>query len=516
MTDMETISTPESGSPGSGSVPAARSGDGAGSRAPDAAPAEESAANAGDGWRSRLRASARSQTTAREPLKRLLLVSLGLMGIAIALVFIAVARGPQISITDEPAHAGYMYMVANGEIPAKGSLVPQEIRYEWYCHNLQASTGSSACTGFNPATFQAKQQVYTFGDPPVYYAITGFLDRAISPLVPGTHNFITIGRDLGALWLFGAMLVLYLAARKFRLAPPYAFAAAALLPLCPGVLASTSQITSDAPSALCGAIGLYVLARILIDKRMGLLLPFLAIVLTTGTKILNGMPLLIVGGVTLVIAAGSLYRRDWRAAVRPVLISAAVLLGFGLTYEGWNTYQNHRGVPNWVNPNLGDGVALHGSAIGDLLSNLFSTFQRLTNAYWMPASVNGETVVIWATLLSVVLASAPLMVMAVSRAQSWGWTLGLSTFVGITAVALAVEAQVFTANDQYFVNVVPRYALTFLPWAILCLVVVAARRRLLKSTYAFITLGLLVMLLAETGVFNLGPALVSNASYLVG
>ena len=509
MTDMETIPTSESGSAGSGPDPTEGSGSGSG-----AAAAGETGVS-GTGWRSWLRASGRS-ATAKEPLRRLLLVSLGLMGIAIALVFIAVARGPQISITDEPAHAGYLYMVAHGEIPAKGTLVPKEIRYEWYCHDLQAGTGSSNCTGFNASTFESGQQVYTFGDPPVYYAITGLLDRAISPLIPGSHNFITVGRDLGALWLFGAMLVLYLAARKFRVAPPYAFAAAALLPLCPGVLASTSQITSDGPSALCGALGLYVLARILIDKRMGLIVPFLATVLTTGTKILNGMPLLVVGGVTFFLALAALHRRDWRSAVRPLLITVVTGLGFGLTYLGWNAFQNGRGAAAWVNPNLGSGVPLTGSPVGDLMSNLFGTFGKLTTSYWLPASINGETVTIWATLLCVVLAAAPLMLMTASRARSWGWTLGVSTFLGITAVALAVEAQVFTANDEYFVNVAPRYALGFLPWAILCLAVVAGRRRLLKSTYALVSIGLLVLLLAETGVFTLGPALVSGASYLVG
>jgi len=513
MTDMETIPAPASGSDGPGPGPDPVEGS-SGSGLPGATVADAPSVSGG-GWRSRLLVKGQS-AAAGEPLRRLLLVSLGLMGIAIVLVFIAVARGPQISITDEPAHAGYLYLMAHGEVPAKGSLVPKEIRYEWYCHNQQAATGSTTCTGFSASTFQTSAQVYTFGDPPVYYAITGVLDRVISPLISGTHNFITVGRLLGALWLFGAMIVLYLAARKFRLAPPYAFAAAALVPLCPGVLASTSQITSDAPSALCGALGLYVLARILIDKRMGLIVPFLAVVFSTGTKILNGMPLLVVGAVTLVLAVAALYRRDWRSSIRPLLISVVILLGFGLTFEGWSIFQNHRGLTGWVNPNLADGTALTGSHAGDLLSNLFGTFGNLTTAYWLPASINGESVVIWATLLCVVLTAAPLMLMTASRARSWGWTLGVGTFLGITAVALAVEAQVFIADDEYFVNVAPRYAMAFLPWAILCLAIVAGRRRLLKSTYLFVSLGLLVMVLAETGVFNLGPALVSNASYLVG
>jgi cytochrome bd-type quinol oxidase subunit 2 len=108
------------------------------------------------------------------------------------------------------------------------------------------------------------------------------------------------------------------------------------------------------------------------------------------------------------------------------------------------------------------------------------------------------------------------MVMVASRTRSWGWMLGVGTFAGITLVVPAVEAQVYMANHQFFLNVTPRYALAFLPWAIICLAVVAARRRLLKSSYLFVSLGVLVLLLAETQLLTLGPALVGNAKYLVG
>jgi hypothetical protein len=461
------------------------------------------------------------RTLGGEPVRRLMLVSLVLACLAIVLVMVGVANGPQMSITDEPVHAGYLYDVAHFEIPFKGELTPKEIRYEWYCHNLQATTGSAVCTGFDAATFQTTSQLYTFGDPPVYYVITGILDRVISPVIPGTHNFITVGRDLGAMWLFAAMLVLYLAARKFRIGWPYALVAAALLPLCPGVLASTSQITSDAPAALCGAIALYVLARVLMDKRMGLFVPFLATLFTVGTKVLNGLPMLVVGGVTFILAIGILYRerRDrtaWRAAVRPLGVSLAIAAAFGLVFLGWSRFQSGRGVANWVNPNLANGNALTGSKAGDLLSNTFGMFTNLTTNYYLPDSINGESVSIWATLLCVVLVSAPIAVMTASRASTWGWALGVGTLVGITSVTLAVEAQVYLENHEYFLNVSGRYALSFLPWAIICLAVVACRRRLLKSSYAFVSVGFLVLLLAETHLLTLGPALVGNAKYLVG
>lgn len=436
--------------------------------------------------------------------------------VAAAVVGIAIARGSQISITDEPAHADYAYAIAHGSVPAKGDPVADEIRYEWYCHDLKARTPHASCAATYPDTFQAASQDYTFGDPPVYYLLTGPAARVLDAIFPGTHQFVTFARIIGAVWLFAAMLVFYRALREFRVGWRYAALGALLLPLCPGMVASSSQITSDAPAALCGAAALWLLAGITVGRRTGWVLPLVLTALATGTKILNGMPMLVVGAVTATLAVGALRRHDRAAAVRHAAITAAVAVGFAGTYAGWLWYQSGRGQAGWANPNAGDSLALTGSQAGDLLGNLFGTFQHLTTNYWLSDSVNGETVVIWATLLGVLLVAAPLCVMTLSRSGTWGWVLGLATFGGISAVALVVEAQVYLSSRQYFAVVAGRYALSFLPWAIACLAVVAARRRLLRSGTALVTLGLMVLLLSETGLFSLGPALSSQTSFLIG
>jgi hypothetical protein len=227
--------------------------------------------------------------------------------------------------------------------------------------------------------------------------------------------------------------------------------------------------------------------------------------------------MLVVGGVAFVLAARELWRsRDWRPALRPFLVAVAVGFGYLLVFVGWSSFQNHRGDPGWVNPNSVDSVPLTGSKLGDMASNLFGTFQHLTTNYYLGPEVNGETMVIWATLLCVVFCAAPLLAMTVSRSWSWGWLLGLGTFVGISMVALVVEAQVYVVNHAYFVIVPGRYALSFLPWAVVCLAVLAYRRRLLRSSFLFVSAGLLIMFLAETGLLTLGPALASRTSFLVG
>jgi hypothetical protein len=457
----------------------------------------------------------RARTVAGEPLRRFLLVALGLLAIAVTMVFIAVARAPQLSITDEGPHADYAYRASTLDFPAKGSPIVPEIRYEWYCHDQAGTTGASTCTGYT-SSFEATGQDYTFDDPPLYYTVTGVIARAVGKVVPGAHHFITIGRDVGALWLFLAMMVFYLAMRRLRAAWQYAAAGAAFLPLVPGVLSSTTQITSDAPAALCGAVSLYVLARYLLDKRTGWVLPVVVTVLTSATKTLNGMPMLMVAAVLGFVALTAALDRDWAAAKRLALVGSAIVAAFGAVYLAWTHWQAGRGEVGWVNPNAANSVPLKGSATGDMLSNLFSTFQHLGTTFYLQQQINGETVVIWGTFLTVVFCAAPFMLMTASKARSWGWLLGLATFVGVSLVAIVVEFQVFSVNDAYFVMVSARYALAFIPWVVACLAVVASRRRLLRTSAAFVGIGLAVMLLAETGLLTLGPALTSNATLLVG
>jgi hypothetical protein len=63
--------------------------------------------------------------------------------------------------------------------------------------------------------------------------------------------------------------------------------------------------------------------------------------------------------------------------------------------------------------------------------------------------------------------------MATTRIRSWAWQLGLGTAVGVSAVAVVVETQVFATSGRYFAIVTGRGAISFLPWVIACLAVVA-------------------------------------------
>jgi hypothetical protein len=302
------------------------------------------------------------------------------------------------------------------------------------------------------------------------------------------------------------MLVLYLAVRRFGVRWPYAAAAAVLLPLCPGLLQAASTITNDAPAALCGAVALYLLAGVLTTGRIGWIAPTVATLLATATKVLNGLPMLLLAGVLVVMAIAQRRRGEAKSAARLLTAVAGIIVAFLVVYEGWSIYQSGRGVAHWVSPIRGlSGRDYQGSPVDEILSTSFQGFQ-LISGYFLQPQLNGETVTLWSRLLDTLVAASPLLAIVVFRARTPEWALGVATFGGLLAYPLIVEMQVLVSSHQYFPVVTSRYGITLVPFALACLAVVANRLRLQRTAVAYVGIGTLIMLLAATGVWSLGPA----------
>jgi Dolichyl-phosphate-mannose-protein mannosyltransferase len=442
-----------------------------------------------------------------EPIRRLFVVTLGLFFVAATLGLVSAHRGVQISLIDEATHADYAYQVAHGHIPAAGAVIAQPILREWACRGTATGNQVQPCNSatFDASKFPAAGQDYNFGHPPLYYAITGVIARGVDSLVGGEH-FITFARMTGFLWLFAAMLVLYLAVRRFGVRWSIAAAAAVLLPLCPGVLHASSMVTNDAPAALSGAVALYLLAGVLRTGRIGWIAPAVATLFATATKVLNGLPMLILACVLIVLAVARRRAGDSHAAWRLVLAAAAIGVSFVLVFKGWAIFQSGRGVPNWQSPIAGiTGQRYTGSPIDEILSTTFSGFQLVTG-YWLQPQLDGETVTLWSRLLNIVIAAAPFLALVTFSRRSPEWSLGLATLGGMLAYPLLVELQVYVDAGDYFPVVTPRYGMTLIPLALGCLAVVANKLRLVRISAAYAIAGTLVMLLAATGVWALGPA----------
>jgi hypothetical protein len=442
-----------------------------------------------------------------EPLRRLILLTLVFLAISATLCLVSALRGTQISLIDEATHADYAYQVAHGHIPARGSTIAPPILREWACRGSSDGFAMPSCSAptLNPASFPALGENYNFGHPPLYYAITGVLARAANTVVSG-HHFVGLARATGFLWLFSAMLVMYLAVRRFRVHWVIAASAASVLAFSPGVLHASSMVTNDAPAALCGAVGLYLMAGVLRTGRIGWIAPTLATLLATATKVLNGLPMLILAGVLVVLGIARLHRGEARSAARLAPAVAGIVVAFLVVYEGWTIFQSGRGVANWVSPIAGlTGRDYSGSPINEILSTSFQGFQ-LISGYFLQPQLNGETVTLWSRLLNLLVAAAPFLAIVAFRAKSAEWALGVATFFGLLAYPLIVEVQVLIASDQYFPTITPRYGMSLIPFALACLAVVANKLRLRRTIIAYAGVGALIMLLASTGVWALGPA----------
>jgi len=78
-----------------------------------------------------------------------------------------------------------------------------------------------------------------------------------------------------------------------------------------------------------------------------------------------------------------------------------------------------------------------------------ATYQHLTTNYWLAPQINGETPDhLGHVPRGVILGAAPLLVMVISRARSWGWALGLTALIAVSTVSLVVEYQVYHENDE--------------------------------------------------------------------
>ena len=237
-------------------------------------------------------------------------IALALFAVAFAIAAPVAIRVKGISVFDEPTHADYAYQVAHGHIPARGSVIAPSIRAEILCRGTATRPDAPRlhCGEANPpaSSLGAGAQDYNFGHPPLYYAITGVLARAAGLPFSGNH-FILFARLVGVLWLFAAMLVLYLALRRFRVSWPIAGVTAAMVAASPAVFYPAGTVTNDAAAALAGSVAALLLARIMVEGKLGWKLPALLGLLVAATKILNAVPLLAVATVVLMLGL-----REWR------------------------------------------------------------------------------------------------------------------------------------------------------------------------------------------------------------
>ncbi|HEX5492939.1 MAG TPA: hypothetical protein VFX70_00010 [Mycobacteriales bacterium] len=442
------------------------------------------------------------QPVAVSAVRRMVWVGAALAVLSAVLVGLAVVRAPQMSPFDEWTHADYAWRVAHGQVPAAGTPVAGPILQQLACRGVAGYTlHLPPCDQADPppAAFPSRGEDYNFAHPPLYYGITGGLARLADLVVPG-QRFFVLARLVGILWLWAAMLVLFLALRAFGAPRRHAMLGAAMLPILPGVLRACSTVNNDAAAPLAGAVGLLVLARFLGQNRTGWLFPTVSAFLVAATKVINVLPMLVIAIVFCVLAVLRRRAGDRGTARSMVLVAIGMTAASLVVYKGWALYQAGRGDPNWVSPVAGvSDRPVVGLPFRELTSTLF-TGMSPESGYFLPASINGEAMTLLARAWDVAIVAAPLMAWVAWARRSTGWLVGAVTLAGLVAYPLVVEVQVYLSSHMYFPVVNSRYGISMEPWAIACLALVIWKRGGLRLAIGGILAGGAVMLASVAGL----------------
>lgn len=455
------------------------------------------------------RATRPAETTARtvwgEPLRRLVLVALALLVAAAALTVPAAVHVKYMSAFDEPTHADYAWQMAHGHIPGRGSILAAPIRAAVACRtpagdpsNLRPLCGQ---TNPDPKLFGAQGQNYNFGHPPLYYFVTGVLARA-SAAVFSSDNFILFARLVGALWMFAAMLVLYVGLRRLAVRWQFAFCGALLLPCIPSLMYSNATITNDATAALSGSLAVLLAARFFVQRKVGWLLPTLVTAGVTATKVVNVLPELGLAVVMLLVAW--LRSRKARGTGRELVLPAIAMIGAAfVVYEGWSIYQKHRGVAHWVNP-IADisSQPVHGFPFDDLFSTSFSAPEVLSSTYLPPQLANN-----WASVFLRIIGVIAIAAVGAVLARHERWSPRFTVAIVGALVSLTypwvVELQTYvtTSPHRYFPSIIPRYGMSAAGVVIAAIALAADDRNMRKTLFGLTGASVAVMGYTLYGAF---------------
>ena len=425
--------------------------------------------------------------------------------LACTISILGVERAPSLSAFDESTHIDYAWRVASGTLPYAGAEITPEVLADWSCRSQDNSVDAlPPCGEIRPATdYPAQGQNYNFTHPPTYYLLTAGVTRAVD-LLPGDRSFISVARLTGAGWLSAALAGLYLVLRVWRAPRLLAAAAAVVLASVPSVAHASSIVTNDAPAALSGVLALWVLTRVVVQERLGWLVPVVVTTFVASTKVMNAVSLLAVAGIVVLVAAAAGRAGDRARALRLTGVAAGIVVPILAVWQAWTAFQRTRALEGWTSPIRGVNTApVEGSPVDEWLPTLFSSF-GITQDFWLQDALLGVALVASAGLLSVVMTAAPFANVAAFGAGDARRLVGWAALIGCLAVPLVVQLQTWVGYGDYFRHVTSRYGLSLLPLTIAAFVLVAQARNWRVAPTVLSALGIGALLLSFAGVLETG------------
>jgi hypothetical protein len=414
---------------------------------------------------------------------------------------LGVTHAISLSPFDEASHASYAYSLAHGELPFAGSKMPAEVLEEWSCRSQQGVQYIlPPCGGHHDAAeYPMRGENYNYFHPPTYYAATAVGAKLLLAM-PGDMTFITAARLTGGVWLAAALVGLYAVLRLWRTSRLVAVSAAVVVAAVPSVAHASSIVTNDAPGPLMGVLALWVLTRVMVQGRLGWVIPAVVSLVIASTKVMHSVSILAVAGILIFVAVAAFRAGDRARARALAIISVAIVGATAVVYFGWSAFQATRAVPNWVSPALGINTdPIVGTPIAEWVPTLFSTF-GISQTYFLQNTLTSFAIVGSARGLSLLLSAAPFANVAAFAVGDPRRLLGWTALVGCAAVPLLVQAQAYMDDHGYFPVVSSRYGISLLPIVIAAFAVVAHLRNWRVATVVVAAGSIGAILLSFTGI----------------
>lgn len=362
-----------------------------------------------------------------------------------------------ISPFDEASHADYALRLTQGQLPAAGDTIDEEILSEWACRGGVArevplppcSDGPLDVTGFPQQGLQ-----YNFSHPPLYYGLTALGADAITSLTG--ERFLQAARITGIGWLTAGLWVLLAALRRLGASWTLGTAVCALVALTPSVMHASSTVNNDAAAVLAGSLALWVALRAVQGQPSWLAFGAAAAAIIS-VKVIFAAALVPAG---VVILLRLLRAPAERRSLLQVLCAGVV--GAVVPVLLWGQFQAGRGDRDYVSPFLGLSTApSDGYPFGATIAQLLEVWPPVAQPV-LQFGLGQPVLVLWALLINLLVTAAPLVAFAASRHVT-GREVGIGAALGLLAVPVFVQLHVYTMDGHFFLGVRPRYGLSVLP-----------------------------------------------------
>jgi hypothetical protein len=243
-----------------------------------------------------------------------------------------------------------------------------------------------------------------------------------------------------------------------------------------------------------------VLTRVVVQGRLGWLIPAVVALVIASTKVMHSVAILAVAGILLLVAVAA-FRAGERARARALaVISVAIVGATVVVYFGWSAFQATRALPNWTSPAEGVNTdPIVGTPVAEWVPTLFSTF-GISQTFFLQATLMSYAIVASARGLALLLSAAPFANVATFTVGDPRRLLGWTALVGCAAVPLLVQAQAYMDAHGYFPVVSSRYGISLLPIVIAAFAVVAQFRNWRVATVLVAAGSIGAILLSFAGV----------------